>query len=66
VGIFAWLKALFGFGQAVSEEIKQRDAELNTPQIQANAAAATEAAAKAQAAKDVANPNVTDLEKDIS
>ena len=65
-GILAFLKGLFGATQAVSEEVKQRDAENNTPAMQASAAAATQEAAAAQAAKDVASGNLDQERRDVS
>jgi hypothetical protein len=66
LGFIAFLKSLFGAAQAVSQEVKQRDAENNSPAMQANAAASTDASAAKQAAADVANPNPANFEKDIS
>ena len=60
-----WTSFWTGLGEACGL-IKQKDAEENTPEQQANAQAALIAADQARAAKDIANPNPADLEKDVS
>lgn len=52
---FSFLSNLFGATKAVSEEVTQRDAENNTPTMQANAAAKTREEIAAQATSDVAS-----------
>ena len=44
---------------------KQRDSEENSPAMQTNAAAQTDATATAKAVADVNNPDQTAFEKDI-
>ena len=64
--IFAFLSNLFGFGKAVSEEVTQRDAEVNTTDERANAEAAQIQKDKDKAAADIANPDQTNLDKDVA
>jgi hypothetical protein len=62
MGLQALLSAIgsiFGFA-------KQRDAELNSPAEQANAAAKTESAIEDKVDKDISSPDIDDLRKDVS
>lgn len=56
---FQAVAAVFGWAQ-------QRDAEENSPEMQAAAAAKTAAAAKAQANSDVTSGNLAQEQKDVS
>lgn len=64
--IIQFLKNLFGATEAVSKEVTQRDAEKNTPGMQSNAEGQQVQADKAQAAKDIADPKLANLEKDVA
>lgn len=64
--IFSAIAKFFGFGEAMSEEVTQRDAENNTIAQRSNAEAAQVQADKEKARKDIKNPDQTDLMKDIA
>lgn len=64
--IIGAIKNLFGFGQAVAEEVKQHEALVNTPEMRQ--AAETQDAQKRieQIEKDVANEDLTAVQKDVA
>ncbi len=64
--ILGFLKSLFGATKAVSSELKQRDAEQNTPSQQSNAEAKQIQQDKAKAAQDIADPDLDQLRKDVA
>jgi len=63
---WSFLSNLFGATKAVSEEVTQRDAELNTADQRTNAEAAQVQKDKDKAAADIANPDQTNLDKDVA
>ena len=63
---WSFLSNLFGATKAVSEEVTQRDAELNTTDQRTNAEAAQVQKDKDKAAADIANPDQTNLDKDVA
>ena len=63
---WSFLRNLFGATKAVSEEVTQRDAELNTADQRTNAEAAQVQKDKDKAAADIANPDQTNLDKDVA
>jgi hypothetical protein len=64
--IFSFLSNLFGFGKAVSEEVTQRDAEHNTVDQRTNAEAAQIQADKDRAAREIADADQTNLDRDVA
>lgn len=64
--MWAWLKAFFGMTQAVSTEVTQRDAELNTAAERSNAEAAQIQADRDRAAAEIAAPDQTALDRDVA
>ena len=64
MAFLAFLKSLFGATQAVSEEVKQRDAEKNSAPMQANAAAATDQAIEEKIESDMASGDLTKIQND--
>ena len=66
--IWTFFSNLFGFGEAVSKEVTQRDAEENTPDMKENAQAASKSFIATAATKDVAGGDSTldQLRKDAS
>ena len=63
---WSFLSNLFGATKAVSEEVTQRDSELNTADQRTNAEAAQVQKDKDKAAADIANPDQTNLDKDVA
>lgn len=64
--MWAWLKALFGMTQAVSTEVTQRDAELNTAAERSNAEAAQIQTDRDRAAAEIAAKDQTALDRDVA
>jgi hypothetical protein len=64
--LFSFLSNLFGATKAVAEEVTQRDAEKNTPEMRANAEAAEREKIKGEATAAVADADLEQLRKDLA
>jgi hypothetical protein len=63
-GLWTLIANFFGFGKAVAEEVKQRDAENNTPAMKAAATSAEDQAEADKLSEDIASGNLNRIRKD--